>query len=190
MESNQELYKALSNFQAEVPEIPKNKQGYGYKYASLDSILSAIRPLLAKNGLCVFQGLQYSEDGKEFVHTTIAHESGQFIESRLLLRVAKPDSQALGAAITYGRRYLLCAMLNLQADEDTDGESGSDSKPQKTQGEKKASEKQIGLILSLLNGNKERLVKICEHYGVNYIEQVTIAQAGDIIEKLTKDKGE
>ena len=189
MENKQELYKALSSFQAEVPDIPKNKQGYGYKYASLDSILSAIRPLLAKNGLCVWQGLQYSENGEEFIHTVIAHESGQIIESRLKLRVAKPDSQALGAAITYGRRYLLCAMLNLMADEDTDGVTDP-GKPQKAQGEKKASEKQVGLILSLLKGDKQRINKICEHYGVQYLQDVTIAQAGDIIEKLSKDKGE
>jgi hypothetical protein len=184
MESKQELYKALSSFQAEVPEIPKNKKGHVSNYASLDSILQIIRPLLAKNGLCVYQGLQYSEDGKEFVHTTVAHVSGQCIESRLLIRVAKPDSQALGAAITYGRRYLLNSMLGLHPDEDTDGVTEAP----KPKAEKKASEKQVGLILSLLKGDKQRVNKICEHYGVQYLQDVTIAQAGDIIEKLTKDK--
>ena len=49
------------------------------------------------------------------------HESGQFITSHLDIPLVKKDPQAMGSAITYGRRYSLAAILNMaQIDDDAE----------------------------------------------------------------------
>ena len=42
------LYKALAEFQQEVPVIHKGTSGYGYSYADLPAIFEIINPLLKK----------------------------------------------------------------------------------------------------------------------------------------------
>ena len=112
---------ALVAAQSEFPSIPKNAQGYGYKYATLDDILTIVKPILHKNGLAITQLLE--QDG---IRTMLLHDSGEYIESWAQLPPLSQGknmnaAQAAGAAITYMRRYGISALLNLSVDEDTDG---------------------------------------------------------------------
>lgn len=115
------LYKALAAFQAEVPDIYKNSQGYGYKFADLGEINAVIKPLLAKHGLGYAQPIN-----GDAVTTIIFHsESGESIESSANIPQGVQlkgmnDFQVLGSAITYLRRYSLSSMLGLITDEDAD----------------------------------------------------------------------
>ena len=43
------LFKALADFQQEVPIIHKGTSGYGYSYADLPDTIEIINPYLAKN---------------------------------------------------------------------------------------------------------------------------------------------
>ena len=65
------------------------------------------------------------------------------------------DSQKIRAAITYGRRYAICAMLSITADEDDDANlvSGkpASSKPQKLVQEKPSQNERVKKICSLLD---------------------------------------
>ena len=45
------LYKALADFQQEVPIIHKDTKGFNYTYADLPKIFEVINPLLKKHGL-------------------------------------------------------------------------------------------------------------------------------------------
>lgn len=113
------LYGALAKAQGQFPEIPKNRQGHGYKYADLAVILRTVRPILAKHSLAIIQYVQ-----GDVLVTDLLHESGA------KLSVSYPfvtDAtgrmnaiQKVGAANTYARRYALSALLGLAADEDTD----------------------------------------------------------------------
>lgn len=129
------IYKALSNFQQEVPIILKDSQGYGYLYADLPAIFKVINPLLAKNGLGFSQAINGTE-----LETIIFHiESGETLTSKTAIPQGVQlkgmnDFQVLGSAITYIRRYALSAMLGLVTDKDTDA-SGEQVKP-KTSGKK------------------------------------------------------
>ncbi len=115
------LYKALAQFQQEVPAIHKGTQGFGYSYADLSAIFKVINPLLKKNGLG-FTQLLNGEDLK----TVIFHiDSGESIESIVHIQhdvqLAKMNTfQVLGSAITYYRRYSLSAALGLITDKDID----------------------------------------------------------------------
>jgi hypothetical protein len=75
------LFKALADFQQEVPVIHKATQGYGYTYADLPKILEVINPLLKKHGLG-FTQLLNSKDGENYLATILFHvESGESMES-------------------------------------------------------------------------------------------------------------
>ena len=53
------------------------------------------------------------------------HESGEWFKSELRMPVGgKKDAQAVGGAVTYGRRYGLAAMCGL-AQHDDDGNTAS-----------------------------------------------------------------
>ena len=124
------LYKALANFQQEVPTIHKATQGFGYTYADLTAIYKVINPLMKKNGLGFTQLLQ---DNK--MVTIVFHiESGETIESKTDIPMnvqlkGMNDFQVMGSAITYLRRYSLSSVLGLVTDKDTDAGGEQVSKP-------------------------------------------------------------
>lgn len=127
------IYKAISDFQKEVPVIHKSTQGYGYQFADLPSIFEVINPLLKKHGLGFTQLMKGN-----CLETIIFHiESGESISS--LANIPQDvqlkgmnDFQVLGSAITYLRRYALSAALGLVTDKDTDA-SGVQVKPENTE---------------------------------------------------------
>lgn len=126
------LYKALFDFQQEVPNIYKNSTGYGYKFADLGEINDIIKPILFNNGLGYIQPIE-----GQSIRTIIFHvESGESIESLTDIpqgvQLAKMNEfQVLGSAITYLRRYSLSSMLGLVTDEDADA-AGDQVKPKAT----------------------------------------------------------
>lgn len=115
------LFKALADFQQEVPVIHKATQGYGYSYSDLPKIFSVINPLLKKHGLGFTQLIN-----NEGVNTILFHvESGEEIESTTPIPQGVQlkgmnDFQVLGSAITYIRRYSISSILGIVTDKDTD----------------------------------------------------------------------
>jgi hypothetical protein len=118
------LFKAIADFQQEVPVIHKGTQGYGYSYSDLPAIFKVINPLLQKHGLGFIQCID-SEDGQNYLNTIIFHsESAEKIQSSTLIPTVAwkgmNDYQSFGSGITYYRRYALASMLGLVTDKDTD----------------------------------------------------------------------
>lgn len=127
-----ELFAALSKFQGELENAPKDKSGHGYKYADLAMCINTSKPVLAANGLAVSQMLGMNEDGKQTLITILTHSSGQYMSSEFVMVDAnlmggagKNPAQVLGSAITYQRRYAYAAIIGLaQEDDDAHGVSG------------------------------------------------------------------
>jgi hypothetical protein len=123
------LFKALANFQNEVPVILKDTQAYGYKYADLPAVFTVINPLLKKHGI----GFTQLINGMS-VKTIVFHiDSSEQIESNTdipqgVTLKGMNDFQVLGSAITYIRRYALSSILGLVTDKDTDA-SGEQAPP-------------------------------------------------------------
>jgi hypothetical protein len=108
-----------------VANVRSEKGSYSYSYASLDAIIAATKPHLAANGLVIVQSLVPPEQGKVGIETTMWHRSGQSLSFGVVfMPVAGATPQALGGAITYARRYALCAALNIAAEDDDDAGSG------------------------------------------------------------------
>ncbi len=142
-----EWAKAFVAAQAEMPEITKDKTvmvktktggSFKYSYADLAMILSKVRPVLAKNGLAVAQDVSIVS-GQVSVTTRIYHVEGDVESFGPVVLNGGNDAQAAGSAITYARRYALCAALNIAADDDDDGQinknsAGSEPVPAKARG--------------------------------------------------------
>ena len=107
---------------AELKNVPKtaNNPYFKSKYAPLDAIVDATRPVLAKHGLAVMQAPLFM-DGTAGVETTIIHKGGHVFSTTLLLPLKDLSPQGVGGAITYARRYSLAAVLGLATEEDMDG---------------------------------------------------------------------
>lgn len=125
----QNLSKAMSNLQHEIKDAEKDTAGYNYKYADLAQVLSLIRPLLLKNGLSFTQHVS-NADGSVVIETVVMHESGQWMASELNMPPTPSSkmspAQAVGSAITYGRRYALTAIFGItqQAEDDDAADHG------------------------------------------------------------------
>lgn len=122
------LYAALAQAQAEFATIPKNKTNPAFhsKYADLEAILQTVRPVLNRHGIFLYQTTQ-SDGAFVTVETVLVHASGAELRSGpLTVPVAGRTAQAVGSAITYGKRYSLSGFLGVSADDDDDGNAASE----------------------------------------------------------------
>ena len=118
------LASALVKAQAELDGAKKESTNPFFKsnYADLHTVIKSSFPVLTKYGLCVSQGNEVIP-GAVCVTTTLIHESGQWLRSKVKLPLGgKKDAQAVGACCTYGRRYGLSAIVGI-AQYDDDGNS-------------------------------------------------------------------
>lgn len=129
-ESIAKLAQAFVQAQAELDNVTASSVNPHFRsnYADLATILTAVKPVLAKFKLAVLQTPTVDEQGRQNITTTLLHESGEYIEGDYLI-IAKDltDPQKIGSGVTYARRYSLNAILNI-ASEDDDG-TGAAAKP-------------------------------------------------------------
>lgn len=123
-ESISKLLSGLMDVQREIPTMPKNAKAYGYKYTDLDTITSVIKPILSRHNISYMQSVGMNEQGQNILTTRIFNRDGEYIEDSTILPIIQGtknnSAQTLGMAITYMRRYALCAMFGITSDEDVD----------------------------------------------------------------------
>lgn len=119
--------KALVAAQAEMPAAIKDSENpfLHNRYPSLGAVTRAYRPVLAKHKLAILQVAESNPAGVT-VNTSLVHESGQTLVCGSLFQPigeerGKSRAQVAGSIITYLRRYAICTVLGIYADEDTDG---------------------------------------------------------------------
>ena len=127
-----ELFQAIANFQVECPKISKDANNpffKGSKYATLPHILNVITPILKKNGLVIVQPVINTCVVTKLIHI----DSGQILESVYdIVCKDATNPQQIGSAVSYARRYSISSILNLNIDDDDDGNSATNNvaKPQ------------------------------------------------------------
>ena len=136
-ESISEIAKALSAFQGEVSNAKKDAKvsagSIKYNYATLETVIDVVRPILAKNGLSFVQSMKTTVESMEIM-TLLMHSSGEWIEcGGVTFKVNDHKPQNLGSLMTYGKRYGLMAALGVATEEDDDGaqaqEAAKNAKP-------------------------------------------------------------
>lgn len=182
-----ELIGALIKARAEFRSIAKDKVNpfHKSKYATLDSVLEATELGLSKHGLTIVQTVDVISERVMLV-TTLYHTSGENIASRYPLPNID-DPQKMGAAITYARRYSVCALLSVTADEDDDGHLAS-SKPKRQADDPEGDAKVERIKAAAPEGmlNSEVLKLIQSQYGpsIKTPRQLTAAQVDEVIKML------
>lgn len=192
------LFLALSKFQNEVPTIPKNTQGYGYKYCSLADMISICTPVLAKHELCVTQS-NTRIDGMIAVETRLGHSSGEFISDVMpmncLAQKGMNEAQATGTVISYLRRYGYASILCVASEEDTDGTGtmakASEDKPNSITASLKnkigaPNELPIQRLCKLIEQHslQDKLPGWLAHYSVASIDDLSADQALKLIKTI------
>jgi hypothetical protein len=128
------LVEALAAAQLDFAPILKENinPAFRSKYSDLATIIAATQKPLANNGLVVMQMTRSDfgqDDAKMLTVTTmLAHTSGEWIASDLALPAMMREvfnSQSVGSAITYGRRYGLQAILGVSAEVDDDSNAAA-----------------------------------------------------------------
>ena len=116
---NSKLIEAFVAAQAEIPSVKKDKTNPHFKndYATLDAIIDAIRPVLAKHKIGFMQRIN-----SDSVSTLVVGFGGIIECGQCALKCDKDNMQGLGSAITYARRYSLGATFGIATEEDDDAE--------------------------------------------------------------------
>jgi hypothetical protein len=110
--------------------VAKNKKvdagARRYRYADLGAVIDAAGDAMGGAGLAWISSI-----GERGVVVRLCHSSGEWIECDTGISVESArDAQAVGSALTYGRRYGLMALLGLAA-EDDDGQAATRPAPPK-----------------------------------------------------------
>jgi len=122
-EARAKLYGALAKLQANVPKVAKASTAdagtYKYQYAGLDAVTDAAMPALGRFGLAFVALPTLNDEGKFVLAYSLVHEAGGEISGEYPLP-DKGSPQQLGSAITYARRYTLCAATGIAPGGDDD----------------------------------------------------------------------
>jgi hypothetical protein len=167
MEPTIKLNEALAKSQGEFPPIQKGRTArvatkggtsFSYDYADLEDVFAAVRPVLSRNGLAIQHRQKVVQPlGVETV-CILRHVSGEVDVGEPLVIPCSGDmqpTQAIGSAMTYGRRYTTQSMLGISTETDDDGNaaSGNDAET-KPKAEKPACPK-CGKGESVIPGKEE-----------------------------------
>jgi ERF superfamily len=126
------LAAALVQLQAALPPITKDDTAQvgprTYAYANLATIHAVILPVLASLGLCWTCKPTIRHDGQFVLRYTLKHApSGEYEDGDYPLP-ASGTPQQVGSAITYAKRYTICAVLGIApAEDDDDGQAAETS---------------------------------------------------------------
>lgn len=118
------LVASLAAAQAEMPVIEKTHTNphFKNKYADIADVLGVVRPVLARHGIALVQPIETDADGSVLVTRLL--KGDEVIESRLPLQI-DAKAQDLGGRLTYLRRFQLCALVGVAAEDDDDGATAS-----------------------------------------------------------------
>jgi hypothetical protein len=141
--THKSLNMAFCAAQADFAAVEKNAKNPHLKteYARLDSVLEAIRPALNRHGIALMQPPR-TEDGWMHVDTILIHaETGEKMQCSYPVSSLPQPHQALGAALTYARRYSILGFMGIFPEdvEDDDGHAAAPSGARGAQGPAKSS---------------------------------------------------
>lgn len=123
---------AMAQMQCEMPTVFEGATNSHTKntYATLDDINRAVKSVMQSHGFAVTFKVQHVSSGVS-VTGILMHSAGHREETTLLLPIdtgpGRSTVQAVGSSVTYGKRYVMCALLNITTGDapDDDGAGGA-----------------------------------------------------------------
>lgn len=172
----------FATMQAELPEIAERGESHNkQKYATLEDINEAVKPILQKHGFGV--SFRVKQNGHIIVTGILSHREGHSEETEMMLPADNSGSknavQAIGSTVSYGKRYVLCALLNISTrKEDDDGNGGAVSNEQAVE---------IDLLMRKVKADKARFLKFM---GVEDVRDIRACDYQKAMNSLNSKKAE
>lgn len=206
MSTNKTLFGRLSDAMAEMKNPVKDTTNtfFKSKYATLDAIIDQIRVVTAKHGFAITQ-MPTVKDGVFVLKAMAVSDTEHQDLGDYPIKPTKEGPQDFGSAITYARRYQLCAIMGIAAEEDDDGNAGSAKttetakqapKPQpaqqKAQETAKASEidtmrAELMHVLSGVSDTREGKIAYMEkHWGISSVKDADEKTVADLHRRVCK----
>lgn len=184
MESPKSIFELLQAIRKAMLEVATQKSGYNrhlnFKYFELADFVPHATKLFAEAGICPIFSITYDANGIEMAVMKLVKGAETIVFSCPVERPANMSgTQAIGACITYYRRYLYMMCLDLVENDIIDA-TLEENKP--TVEEKKATAKQIENIKRLYS--EERQANMMSYYKVNTLEELTMKQASEALAKV------
>ena len=187
---------ALSEMQPNLPVVDRRgkitiKEKGGEKviqstpYALFEDINEAVRPILAEHGFAVSFRTGLATDGKITVTGILSHRDGHREETTMTLphdsTGSKNSVQAVGSSTSYGKRYVLTALLNITTrGEDDDGKTGGDGDT--------ITADQAATLRALAEEVGADLIKFCQHFKIASIPAMPAEQYRSALAGLEKKR--
>lgn len=188
--------RAITKFQSLCPRITKSrtasiqprdgsKASFNYKFSGFDDIDKVIRPLLIECGLAISFSTE-DVPAKGIKATCRVRHGIHFEDTTLTVPVPAMSNatQGYGAALSYAKRYALCAALNIViTDEDNDG-AGLDCLTE-------AESNSIMKVIELKGADSSRWLKrLLAFAGAESLSRIPRSRYREIMDLLTTPKKE
>ena len=119
-----ELPRVARNGKIEIKDRNSGRITQSTPFAKLEDINDGIRPVLQKYGFGVSFSIDQNPSGIN-VTAKLLHRLGHSEKTSLTLPIdtsgSKNNVQGNGSTISYGKRYTMCAILNISTGDDVDG---------------------------------------------------------------------
>ena len=163
----------------EIPVIARTKKAHNTWYAPMEDIVKITQPILSKYGFSI--SFLTDQNGLESVTTTcvLMHRDGHSIETKLTLPTKSVSNsmnamQAVGAAITYTRRYTICGILNIATGDDDNNGFTTNAKTAKPS----ISPEQLAKALKAISEEKYTLEKLFNTYELTTEQLIEVVNYG------------
>lgn len=155
----------------EIPVIAKSKKAHTTSYAPLEDIVKVVQPILSKYGFSV--SFTTNQDGLDAVtvNCSLQHKDGHSTSTSLMLPTKAVNNsmnamQAIGAAISYGKRYTICGILNIATAQDDDN-NGFAVNAKTESAKRPVSDKQLTTAIEQINNKERDLTEFLNRYDLN-----------------------
>lgn len=128
-----EFNAAMARMQCEMPTVFEGATNSHTKntYATLDDINRAVKSVMQAHGFAVTFKVVHVSTGVS-VTGILMHSAGHREETTLLLPIdtgpGRSTVQAVGSSVTYGKRYVMCALLNITTGDAVDDDGACSKK--------------------------------------------------------------
>lgn len=115
-ENSRQFNADMASMQIEMPSVAERGTGHNIKYATFEDINDVAKPIMSKYGFAVSFKVVETDRGVR-VTGLLLHRSGHREETEMTFPSdtsgSKNAVQALGSSISYAKRYIMSAMLNI-----------------------------------------------------------------------------
>lgn len=132
MEATRAFNRDFALMRADMPVFKREKKSFTTKYTPLEDIMKLAQPVMSKYGFSASFATHQENRSEVKVICDIMHRDGHSKSTSIIVPVevvtkGMNNMQALGSAITYGKRYSLSGLLNIVTAEDEDNNGFSQS---------------------------------------------------------------